>query len=74
MMGSPKFTRQLLAALHDLGCINVMILNERVHYKIKVQLPTGQTRILTCSRSPADTDTAIMQTRRLVRRMIEGNQ
>lgn len=73
-MTNRKFTRELVAALHDMGCVNVMILNKRVHYKIKMQLPTGKTRILTCSRSPADTDTAIMETRRVVRRMINGDQ
>lgn len=73
-MSTTKHERRVADMLYDMGCTNVSINKGRVHTKIHVTLPTGVTRVIVCSKSPKDEDTALMQTRRVVRRMIQGDQ
>jgi LmbE family N-acetylglucosaminyl deacetylase len=67
-----KRERELRIALEELGCTNITFLGGRVHAKISVCLPNGVTRVITCSKSPKNNDTSVMETRRVVRRIIEG--
>jgi hypothetical protein len=71
-MSSVKHERRIIAALRELGCTNIMSVPARGHTKFRFCLPNSETRVITCSSSPKDADTALYETQRLVKNMIKG--